>query len=79
MGLWAWARWGAPANAPAFKRGVAWLLDHQTQAGHWMGTPWIKMEIGRAQGQVWRTATFQSDTLTTAFALRTLLHCGMVF
>jgi squalene-hopene/tetraprenyl-beta-curcumene cyclase len=62
---------GAPP-APAVARAVAVLLDRQTLTGAWRGTPWIKMDIGRAAGRVTRTATYRSATLTTAFCVRAL-------
>ncbi len=75
LGLWTWARWGKTTStiSPDVEKGVLWLLDRQAQDGRWVGTPWIKMAIGRAQGQIKRIATFQSDTLTTLLTLRTLL------
>lgn len=61
------------ALAEAACRGVECLLQYQGLDGHWNASPWIKMEIGRAQDAPARTATYQSATLTTAFCLRALL------
>lgn len=54
------------------ERAVSFLLQYQNPDGSWPGTPWIKMEVGRALGRIQRTITWQSDTVTTAFALRAL-------
>lgn len=72
VALWVLGRWGSSAHRAQWQPAAARLLDWQGHDGRWVGTPWIKMEIGRAQGQVGRTATYQSDTLTTAFCLRAL-------
>lgn len=72
VALWMLGKWGLPPARAQLMRGVECLLDWQGHAGQWSGTPWIKMEIGRAQGHIWRTATYQSDTLTTAFCVRAL-------
>ncbi|WP_424970893.1 prenyltransferase/squalene oxidase repeat-containing protein [Dinoroseobacter sp. S76] len=53
-------------------RAVAHLLRFQNPDGSWPGTPWIQMEAGRALGKIQRRITWQSDTVTTAFALRAL-------
>jgi hypothetical protein len=63
----------AQAQRQAIGRGVECLLQYQGLDGHWNPSPWIKMEIGRAQGAPARTATYQSATLTTAFCLPALL------
>jgi squalene-hopene/tetraprenyl-beta-curcumene cyclase len=54
-------------------RGASVLLAHQAPDGSWPATPWIKMDVGRAMGRVSQTLTYQSRTVTTAFALRSLL------
>ena len=65
---------GACAAPPeALARGIEALLHSQTLPGFWKGTPWIKMDIGRASGRVTRTATYRSSTITTAFCLRALI------
>lgn len=74
VALWLLERRGMPACHAQLARGVERLLDLQGHAGSWAGTPWIKMEIGRAQGRVWRTATYQSTTVTTAFCVRALVE-----
>ncbi|WP_424975313.1 prenyltransferase/squalene oxidase repeat-containing protein [Dinoroseobacter sp. S124A] len=57
----------------AVTRAVELLLSYQNPDGSWPGTQWIQMEVGRALGRVRRRITWQSDTVTTAFALRALL------
>lgn len=57
----------------AIERAVSFLIEYQNPDGSWPGTPWIKMEVGRALGRIQRTITWQSDTITTAFALRALV------
>lgn len=59
-------------SANARMRAVAHLLNYQNPDGSWPGTPWIQMEAGRALGKARRRLTWQSDTVTTAFALRAL-------
>jgi hypothetical protein len=54
---------------PAVRR----LVDFQARDGHWDASPWIKMDVGRADGRITHTLTYQSVTLTTAFCLRALL------
>ncbi len=63
----------------AILRGLDWLRTAQKRAGYWMPSPWIRMEVGRAQGHVSHTLHYQSVTLTTAFCMRTLLHFGKSF
>jgi squalene-hopene/tetraprenyl-beta-curcumene cyclase len=60
-------------------RGLGWLRAAQKRAGFWTPSPWIRMEVGRAQGQISHTLHYQSVTLTTAFCMRTLLHFGRSF
>ncbi len=55
-------------------RAVDFLLDYQCYEGHWNPSPWIKMDVGRAQGHRTHTLTYQSATLSTALCLRSLLQ-----
>lgn len=62
---------GSPDIArEAIARGAAALRARQLDDGSWPGSPWIKMEIGRAQQKILHVANYQSVTLTTAFCLR---------
>ncbi len=70
LALWAMAE---SAPAPVLERAVACLLDSQTREGHWKGSPWIRMDVGRARGRSGPTLTYASATVTAAFCLRTLL------
>jgi squalene-hopene/tetraprenyl-beta-curcumene cyclase len=74
--LWALGRPALDAEPAPARRALEFLLSMQGSDGGWGESPWIKMEIGRAQGRVMRTATYQSATLTTAFCLRSLLLLG---
>ena len=71
--IWAIAQVGAVQQATDIERAVHCLLDYQAEEGYWNPSPWIKMDVGRAQGTVRHTLTYQSTTLTTAFCLRSLL------
>ncbi len=61
-----------PGHQDALRLGRTALLDRQLADGSWQASPWIQMEIGRAQGKVVQVATYKSATLTTAFCLRAL-------
>jgi squalene-hopene/tetraprenyl-beta-curcumene cyclase len=50
------------------------LLEHQASDGSWPATPWIKMDVGRASGRKGGTLSYQSRTVTTAFAVRALMQ-----
>jgi len=54
-------------------RAMEFLVAAQDPAGIWGATPWIKMDVGRAQKRVIRTLFYGSTTLTTAFCLRSLI------
>jgi len=57
------------------RRGTAdFLLECQSADGSWEGSPWIKMEVGRAHGTATHTLSYRSTTLTTAVCLRALLQ-----
>ena len=47
----------------------------QTRRGAWLATPWIRMDVGRAQGTATHRLLFGCDSITTAHALRALLRC----
>ncbi|MED5619114.1 hypothetical protein [Ideonella sp. BN130291] len=64
----------APQADTARARGLAYLCDRQTLAGGWKATPWIRMDIGRAQGRVARIATWGCAAISTAACVRTLLQ-----
>ncbi|HUG24164.1 prenyltransferase/squalene oxidase repeat-containing protein [Piscinibacter sp.] len=55
-------------------RALSVLCEQQTLTGHWKATPWIRMDIGRAQGRVSRSATYGDETLSTAVCLRALMQ-----
>jgi squalene-hopene/tetraprenyl-beta-curcumene cyclase len=73
LALWALGRTVLAEHPDVVERAVGFLLDFQAQNGQWNASPWIKMEVGRANGQTSHTLTYQSATLTTAFCLRSLL------
>jgi len=73
IALWLLACVDRAAYRGAIRRGLRRLLDYQTQLGFWNPSPWIKMDVGRARNKVLHTLTHQSETLTTALCLRTLL------
>ena len=66
----------SPDAAHAVARGVAWLCDRQTLRGTWKPAPWIRMEVGRAQGQAGYVATFGCESLSTALGLRALVRAA---
>jgi hypothetical protein len=74
LALWQLARYaGETVDSAVCRRGLERLLVMQTERGYWKASPWIKMDIGRAQGRILRRVTHGSATLTTAFCLRSLL------
>ncbi len=70
LALWAL---GDSAPEPAIEKAIACLLDYQTREGHWKGSPWIRMDVGRARGLEGPTLSYASATVTAGFCLRTLL------
>jgi squalene-hopene/tetraprenyl-beta-curcumene cyclase len=56
----------------AVQRGTAALLQRQLADGSWQASPWIRMEIGRAQGRAVTVATHKSVSITTAYGLRAM-------
>ncbi|MFZ2988897.1 MAG: hypothetical protein WA086_12970 [Ideonella sp.] len=48
------------------------LIQLQRDDGSWPAEPWLQMPMGRPSGQVVRTLTWQSQTLSTAYCLRAL-------
>jgi len=66
----------SPKNEDAVARGIDALCDQQTLQGHWKATPWIRMDIGRAQGATTRTATYGCETLSTVACMRALLRAS---
>jgi squalene cyclase len=64
---------GADVPHARVEAGCDWLLQIQNPDGSWFSSPWIQMPIGRATGTVWRLATYESITMTTAFCLRSLV------
>jgi hypothetical protein len=76
LALAALADVGVDVPPEAIARGVDSLLSFQTLGGFWKGTPWIKMDIGRATGTIARTATYTSAAVTTAVCLRALAACA---
>jgi hypothetical protein len=69
------AIWALGDRAPdsAIEKAIACILDYQTREGRWKGSPWIRMNVGRAHGLPGPTLSYASATVTTAFCLRTLL------
>lgn len=63
----------APHRPAAARRGADWLCAMQDEPGAWRATPWLRMEVGRARGQVRQVARWGSATLNTAWAVRALL------
>jgi squalene-hopene/tetraprenyl-beta-curcumene cyclase len=55
---------------------IGFLLANQLSDGSWEGSPWIKMEVGRAHGTATHTLSYRSTTLTTAMCLRALCDLG---
>lgn len=55
------------------RRGLDCILELQTWNGYWKGSPWIKMNAGRARGGK-RMLTYMSHTISTALCLRTVLY-----
>jgi len=72
LALWTLAR-HASGDEDRLRRAAELLLEHQNPDGSWVPTPWIKMDVGRAFGRVWRTLTHGSAAVTTAFGLRALV------
>ncbi len=70
LALWAL---GDSAPEPVIEKAIACILDYQTREGHWKGSPWIQMNVGRARGLSGPTLSYSSATVTAAFCLRTLL------
>lgn len=68
----------SPDASHAVARGLAWLCDRQTLRGTWKPAPWIRMEVGRAQGTAAYTATFGCESLSTALGLRALVRARRV-
>jgi squalene-hopene/tetraprenyl-beta-curcumene cyclase len=64
---------GVQADSVKMLCGAEVLIAQQLDDGSWPASPWIQMEIGRANGNVLRVATYQSTILTTTFCLRSLL------
>lgn len=60
----------------AMQAGVRWLCDNQSLRGSWRASPWIRMDVGRAQGRTAYSARHGCQTLSTAYAARALLQAG---
>lgn len=67
------SRSGAGVPKEVHRGAIDFLLATQSGDGSWEGSPWIKMEVGRAHGTATHTLSYGSTTLTTAMCLRTLL------
>jgi squalene-hopene/tetraprenyl-beta-curcumene cyclase len=63
-----------PADGALATRGRRFLERTQGDDGLWPAFPWIKMELGRADGNIRQVLSYGSRTISTAFALRALLH-----
>lgn len=57
----------------AIRRGLACLLELRTRGGYFKHSPWLRMDVGRAEGRTLQTLTFTSHSVSTAVCLRTLL------
>ena len=71
--LWALGDGELPLRPEAVASAVSLILAYQDPDGSWEANPWIRMDIGRAQGHMQRTISYGSSTLTTAFCVRALL------
>lgn len=74
LAIWAIIQFNDPGPHDRLDRAVCLLLQHQALDGSWPASPWIKMNVGRATGRTSHTLTYQSRTITTAFALRSLMQ-----
>jgi hypothetical protein len=59
-------------HADDVERAIRVLVAAQGPDGAWDAVPWIKMELGRADGAVHTVLSYGSRTITTAYALRAL-------
>jgi hypothetical protein len=73
LALWTLTLAGRPLPEAAHQRALSSLLDQRRPDGSWDGSPWIKMDVGRARGGGGPILSYASATLTTAFVLRGLL------
>ncbi len=73
LATWILCLTGVGQYLPAIERGTRYLLERQAQDGHWEPSPWIKMDVGRANGHITHTLTYSSITMATAFCFRALL------
>lgn len=78
LAIWALIKQGDDAQADVIERAVACLLDYQCGDGHWNPSPWIKMDVGRAQDRISHTLAYQSATLSTAVCLRSFLKVARI-
>lgn len=74
LAIWVIIQFSDPEPHGRLIRAVSLLLQHQALDGSWPASPWIKMNVGRATGRTSNTLTYQSRTVTTAFALRSLMQ-----
>ncbi|HEV8020562.1 MAG TPA: prenyltransferase/squalene oxidase repeat-containing protein [Candidatus Lustribacter sp.] len=61
-----------PRSEAAAKYAIAYLTETQESDGGWAAVPWIKMELGRAEGMVRHVLSYGSRTITCAYVLRAL-------
>ncbi len=47
-----------------------YLQSAQTQEGVWEPCPFIKMDIGRADGHIWNTLIYKSKTITAMYVMK---------
>lgn len=52
--------------------GIEYLKRTQQESGSWASCPFIKMEMGRPKGFVYKTLEYGSETITTIFAIKAL-------
>jgi len=76
----AWATYLLAGNGDAaIIEGAAVLIcDQQSLEGYWKGTPWIRMDIGRAQGKPLRSASYGCAAISTAACVRALQRVSTV-
>jgi squalene-hopene/tetraprenyl-beta-curcumene cyclase len=84
-GGWGWGEASDPLSTalalltldprdPAVRAGRAWLERAQEADGMWDAVLWIRMELGRAEGQVRTVLGYGSRTIDTGYALQALIR-----
>lgn len=73
LGLAAAHAAGQRTEQSSINQGIACLQRTQETPGVWASTPLIRMEVGRATGNVQQLLTYGSRTISSAFVLKALL------